>query len=158
MINIEMLSIRDIHPYEGNAKIHSDSDLEVICKSIRDFGFNDPIGIWSDKNIIVEGHGRYLAAKKLKMKKVPCIRLDWMTDEERKAYALVHNKSTELSTWDDAVLADEMNKLDVAWDEFGFVDEEQKPFAFSSSEIDVENFDEREFEYECPECGFRFNA
>ena len=80
--------------------------------SIQKYGFNDPIGIWSDKNIIVEGHGRLAAAKKLHMKEVPVIRLDHLTDEQRKEYAIIHNKTAELSEWDFDLLAEDIPTLD----------------------------------------------
>jgi DNA modification methylase len=80
--------------------------------SIQKYGFNDPIGVWSDKNIIVEGHGRLAAAKKLHMKEVPVIRLDHLTDEQRKEYAIIHNKTAELSEWDFDLLAEDIPTLD----------------------------------------------
>lgn len=107
-IELVYLPIESLTPYEKNARKHQKADIDVIKKSIEEFGFNDPIGIWSDKNIIIEGHGRLLALKELGWKTVPCIRLDHLTDEQRKAYALAHNRSAELSTWDFDTLDEEL--------------------------------------------------
>ena len=111
-IKIEYLPIKDLKPYERNQRKHADYDISQIMVSIQKYGFNDPIGIWSDKNIIVEGHGRLAAAKKLHMKEVPVIRLDHLTDEQRKEYAIIHNKTAELSEWDFDLLAEEIPTLD----------------------------------------------
>lgn len=118
-ITIEYVPIGQIQPYENNARRHGDQDTDAIMRSIREFGFNDPIGVW--KNIIVEGHGRLIAAKRLGMDTVPVIRLDHMTDEQRRAYALAHNKTAELSGWDFDVLASELKEIsDIDMSEFGF--------------------------------------
>lgn len=121
-LKVEYLDIDKLKMYENNAKLHQDEDINAIKKSIELFGFDDPIGIWSDENVIVEGHGRLIAAKKLKMKKVPVIRLDHLSDEERKAYALAHNKITELSEWENEILNLELDDLSTIFDmsEFGF--------------------------------------
>ena len=111
-IKIEYLPISDLTPYERNQRKHADYDISQIMVSIQKYGFNDPIGIWSDKNIIVEGHGRLAAAKKLHMKEVPVIRLDHLTDEQRKEYAIIHNKTAELSEWDFDLLAEDIPTLD----------------------------------------------
>ena len=99
-LQVELINVNDLTEYEGNARAHGKDDIEAIEWSIQQFGFNDPIGIWSSDNVIVEGHGRLIAAKNLGMTEVPCIRLDHMTDEQRKAYAIAHNKTAELSAWD----------------------------------------------------------
>ena len=111
-IKIEYLPIKDLKPYERNQRKHADYDISQIMVSIQKYGFLDPVGIWSDKNIIVEGHGRVLAAKKLHMKEVPVIRLDHLTDEQRKEYAIIHNKTAELSEWDFDLLAEDIPTLD----------------------------------------------
>ena len=122
-LKIEYLPIDSLNPYEKNARKHTDSDVSAIVSSIKQFGFDDPIAVWSDSNIIVEGHGRLLAAKKLGMKKVPCIRLDHMTDKERRAYALAHNKTAELSSWLDDVLTEELSDLsEFDMESLGFAD------------------------------------
>ncbi|MCR5475497.1 MAG: site-specific DNA-methyltransferase [Lachnospiraceae bacterium] len=129
-LKIEYLPIKELKPYEKNARKHADADVSTIMKSIQEFGFKDPIGIWSDKNIIVEGHGRLLAAKRLGLKKVPVIRLDDLTDEQRRAYALAHNKTAEMSEWDSDLLDEELDGiLDIDMSDFGFdlsEDEEEK--------------------------------
>ena len=120
-LQIEYLSIDELTPYEKNARKHADKDVSVIANSIKEFGFDDPIGIWSEKNVIVEGHGRLEAAKRLGIKEVPVIRLDHLTDEQRKAYALTHNKSAELSEWDLDILDFELGDItDIDMSTFGF--------------------------------------
>lgn len=102
-LRIEYLPIERITPYENNARKHQDADVDAIVASINEFGFDDPIGVWGGHNVIVEGHGRLMAAKKLGMETVPVIRLDHLTDEQRRAYALAHNRTAELSEWDEVV-------------------------------------------------------
>lgn len=139
-LKIEYIDIKKITPYENNARKHQKDDITAIKKSIESFGMNDPIGIWSDKNIIIEGHGRLLALKELGYETVPCIRLDQLTDQQRKAYALAHNKTAELSEWDLDKLSEELKFIDMDMEQFGFEDLEK------SMERDVleDNFDENE--------------
>lgn len=118
-IRVEYVPIDSIEPYENNAREHGKTDIAAIKSSIEQFGFNDPIGIWH--KTIVEGHGRLLAAKALGMSVVPIIRLDHLTDEQRKAYALAHNKTAELSGWDFETLGTELSELkDFDMGAFGF--------------------------------------
>lgn len=112
MLKIEYVDVTKLKPYDKNTRKHEDYDVSQIAHSIEQYGFNDPIGIWGKDNIIVEGHGRLLAAKKLGMDKVPCIRLDDLTDEQRREYAIMHNKTAELSTWDFDLLAEDIGDLD----------------------------------------------
>lgn len=118
-LNIEYVDIGSIKPYEKNAKLHPRKQIEQIKKSIQDFGMNDPIALW--KNEIVEGHGRLIACKELGFTEVPIIRLDHMTDEERKAYTLVHNKLTMNSGFDIELLNAELMDFDtIDMSDFGF--------------------------------------
>lgn len=120
-LKIEYLNINALKPYKMNARKHDAKSIEVITKSIKEFGFDDPIGIWGKENIIVEGHGRLAAAKKLGLKTVPCVRLDHLTEEQRKAYTLAHNKTAEASSWDDGLLNLELKDiLNIDMSEFGF--------------------------------------
>lgn len=124
-LQIVNLPIDSLTPYEKNARQHREHDLAIIKNSIQEFGMCDPIGVWGEKNIIVEGHGRLMALKELGYKEVPCIRLDHLTDEQRKAYALAHNRSAEMSDWDMDTLLEELKALeddfkleDLGFDEF----------------------------------------
>lgn len=120
-LQIEYIPTSELNPYKNNARKHENTDVSAIVSSIQEFGFDDPIGVWGDDNTIIEGHGRLMAAKKLKMKEVPCIRLDHLTDEQRRAYALAHNKTAELSEWDLDLLKIELDDItDIDMSEFGF--------------------------------------
>ena len=120
-LKIEYLPCSALKPYENNTRKHQAEDVAAIAESIRQFGFDDPIGRWSDDNIIVEGHGRLLAAESLGMETVPCIRLDHLTDEQRRAYALAHNKTAELSGWNFDTLNAELAGIDgIDMSAFGF--------------------------------------
>lgn len=148
-LEIVYLPVDSLTPYDKNARQHKSFDVAVIKKSIEEFGFDDPIGIWSDKNIIVEGHGRLLAAKELGMTEVPCIRLDHLTDEQRKAYALTHNRSAELSAWDFDTLEAELKTLEDEFDLSALGFEELLPE--EEPEVKDDDFDEDVFLTENPE-------
>ena len=107
----ELIKVKDLRPYEKNARKHEAADVAAIAESIKAFGFRDPVGVWGPQNVIVEGHGRVLAAKQLGITEVPCIRLDDLTDEQRRAYALAHNRTAELSSWDAEILPLELEEL-----------------------------------------------
>jgi len=92
-LKIEYVPIDSIKPYAGNAKLHPQEQIDQIKRSIELMGFDDPIAVWKNGEVI-EGHGRLIAAQQLGMDKVPIIRLDDLTDEQRRAYALIHNKLT----------------------------------------------------------------
>ena len=122
-MQIIKININDLTPYENNAKQHPAEQIEQIKKSILDYGNNDPIGVWGSNNIIVEGHGRYIALKELGYTEVECIRLDHLSDEERKAYTLVHNKTTMNSDFDFEILEQELKELsnfDIDMTKYGF--------------------------------------
>lgn len=154
-ITFEWHSVEDLQPYEHNARKHDTEDVEAIKKSIEQFGFNDPIGIWSDENLIVEGHGRLLAAKELGMEEVPCIRLDHLSDEERRAYALAHNKTAELSAWDFNTLDLELAGIEeIDMSQFGFEDSFSDDLSDLFSE--AEEKEAKPKTVVCPHCGETF--
>lgn len=139
-MEIIKLKIDELKPYDKNAKIHTKEQVEQIKKSIEEFGMNDPIAVWGKDNLIVEGHGRLEALKELGYDEVECIRLDHLTDEERKAYTLVHNKLTMNTDFDFELLTGELVDLAEDFDmtQFGFLensidldeisDEEDNPY------------------------------
>ena len=110
MLAIEYVPISTIKPYAGNAKRHPAEQVEQIKKSIEEFGFNDPIATWNGE--IVEGHGRFIAASEMGLDTVPVIRLDGLTDAQRTAYTLVHNKLTLNSGFDPDLLSLELLEID----------------------------------------------
>lgn len=119
-----------LKPYKHNAKIHTEEQVGQIKKSIKEFGFNDPIAV-DEENVIIEGHGRLMAAKELGMKEVPVIFLYGLTDQQKKAYILAHNQLTMNTGFDMDVLADEINRITAFnMEDFGFdlsaIGEEEK--------------------------------
>lgn len=120
-LKIEYVSKESLKPYEKNAKLHTDDQVEQIKRSIEEFGFNDPIAVWHEDEII-EGHGRLLAVMEMpEIETVPIIRLDDLTDEQRRAYMLVHNKLTMNTDFDFELLDSELDEIiDIDMSEFGF--------------------------------------
>ena len=111
-LKVIYLPLAELTPDENNAKEHPADQIEQIKESIQTFKMCDPIGIAGDNNLIIEEHGRYLALQELGVKEAPCIRLDHLdTDEKRKAYALIHNKTTMNSGFNIELL--EMNLAEI---------------------------------------------
>lgn len=136
-LQIVYLRPDELKPYQNNARKHAPEDVEAIKASIRELGgFNDPIGIWGPDNIIVEGHGRLIAAKEMGLERVPCIRLDHLTDEQRRAYALAHNKTAELSEWDMGPLNGELAELALDFDMSRFGFENMETYEADDEEIE----------------------
>ena len=142
-LEIVYLDPHDLTPYEGNARKHGDVDVQGIKYSIETDGFNDPIGIWGDNNLIVEGHGRQLAAIALGMEKVPCIRLDHLTDAQRRDYAIRHNRTAELSEWDEAKKQIELEALQMEGFDVGDLFESQGEQDQASTEAQTGSLAER---------------
>ena len=135
-LEIEYVDINSIRPYKNNAKQHPREQIEQIKRSIEEFGMDDPIGIWKDE--IVEGHGRLIACKELGYKEVPIIRLDHLTDEQRKAYTLAHNKLTMNSDFDLDILNRELMSFDtIDMSEFGFDLDEETEAPAEVEEVDI---------------------
>lgn len=106
----EWVDIDELIEYENNSKKHPDKQIDLLMKSIDEFGFISPVLIDKDNNIIA-GHGRSKAAKKLGMEKVPCVRIEGLTEEQRKAYIIADNRLTELGGWDKELVASELSLL-----------------------------------------------
>lgn len=155
-LKVQSANVDDLIPYANNAKIHTAEQIDQICASILQFGFNDPVAVWFNAEgepEIVEGHGRVMAAKKLGISKVPVITLDHLDDEARRAYTHVHNKLTMSTGFDWATLDEELANLNFDFSEFGF----------TVSDFDLDSlFEERDGQDKppktvtCPECGHEF--
>lgn len=113
------IDINDIKQYKNNAKIHTKKQIEQIVKSIERYGNNDPIAI-DENNTIIEGHGRYLALKKLGYTEVPVIKLEHLTEEQKREYILVHNKLTMNTDFDLETLKSELDFINFDMTEFDF--------------------------------------
>lgn len=157
-LKIEYLKVKDLKPYEKNARKHQDLDVDNIAKSIEKFGMNDAIGIWGEENIIVEGHGRLMACKKLGIKEVPCVRLDHLTDEQRREYAIAHNATAELSEWDLDVLPEELAELDLSEFDFDFGIPEESDVDIDDFFVDTEQKEKEPKKIQCPCCGEWFEV
>jgi DNA modification methylase len=137
-MKIENIATNDLIPYARNAKRHDEAQVAKLAGSIREFGFNNPVLIDKD-NGIVAGHGRIMAAQKLGLDKVPCIRLGHLTDTQRRAYILADNRLAEIGGgWDEEMLKVELGALadqDIDLEALGFGDD---------FEIDLDDKDEAE--------------
>lgn len=139
MIKITKKEINQLIPYENNPRINDDS-VELVANSIKRFGFKNPV-IIDRNNVIIAGHTRIKASKKLGIKEIPCVVADDLTEEETKALRLADNKTQELSTWEDSVLEMELGDIkEINMGEFGF----------ETPEFDVEA-EEDDFDIELPE-------
>lgn len=167
---IEEWDIDRLSPYENNAKLHPDSHIEQIANSIEEFTFLDPVAV-DENGEILEGHGRLLAAKKRGDSTIPVIQVTGLSDAQKVAYRLAHNKLTMNTGFDPDMLKLDFEFLqdsdfDLGLTGFGelelsFLDDEQEeeinePYSPKSSTKEV-NVDEFEFDHKCPKCGFQYN-
>ena len=108
---IEWLETKGLIPYAKNSRTHSEAQVAQIAGSIKEFGFNNPVLVDEDNGIIA-GHGRVMAAQKLGLQAVPCIRLAHLSDTQRKAYVIADNRLALNAGWDDQMLTLELQELD----------------------------------------------
>ena len=117
-MKIEYVKTETLIPYENNPRFNEKA-VDQVAKSIKDFGFRVPITI-NKENIVITGHTRLLAAKKLGMREVPVIAIEDLTDDQIRAYRLVDNKVAEIATWNYELLEKELEEIDLNLDEFNF--------------------------------------
>ena len=117
-MNIKNIAVKDLIPYEKNTKKHDDVQINNVAESIKQYGFVQPIVI-DKNNVVVIGHCRLLAAKKLKMQEVPCVCVEDLTEEQVKALRIVDNKSNE-SDWLNDILELELPDVDLSAFDFDF--------------------------------------
>lgn len=113
------IQIEQLTPYKNNARKHSDKQIDMIAKSLRKYGFLNPVLI-NDKNMILAGHGRVEAAKRIGLKIVPCVQISHLTPDEQKEYILADNRLAELAEWDNDMLSDELKSLSIDFNDIGF--------------------------------------
>jgi ParB-like chromosome segregation protein Spo0J len=167
IMQIEILQVEALIPYARNSRTHSDEQVAQIAASVREFGFTNPVLI-DDQEGIIAGHGRVLAARKLQMTEVPCLRLSHLSEAQKRAYIIADNKLALNAGWDEELLQLELNDLhleefDMALLGFsaqelslamGFEDDLSAPES-SAKEIDPDDY---QMGHTCPKCGFEFDA
>lgn len=145
-------NIDELKPYKNNPR-NNEKSIEEVAKSIKEFGFKVPIII--DKNgLIVAGHTRLEASKILKIKKIPCIVADDLSEEQIRAFRIVDNRVSEFSNWDFSKLKEELEKVDV--DNFDFTNIETLDVSDDDFINEIKESVENEKKYVCPECGVEF--
>jgi ParB-like chromosome segregation protein Spo0J len=107
---IEYVALDKLTPYARNSRTHSKDQVKQIAASIREFGFTNPVLI-DDEGTIIAGHGRVLAAQHLQLTEVPCIRLSYLTETQRRAYVIADNKLALNAGWDEELLKLELEDL-----------------------------------------------
>src|ERR1700738_777482 len=107
---VDDVPIDQLKPDPRNARVHSRKQIRQIARSIESFGFNVPVLVGANLNVIA-GHGRVLAPKHLGLTEVPTIRLDHLTESQRRAFMIADNRLTEIAVWDDRLLAEKMKWL-----------------------------------------------
>lgn len=136
-MKVQSMNVTDIKPYPKNPR-DNDAGVDAVANSIKEFGWQQPIVVDKD-NVIIVGHTRYKAAKKLGMDKVPVVVADGLSPEQVKAYRLADNKTGELTDWDMGLLDDELGDItDIDMSDFGF----DLDIPDDEEEVQEDNFDE----------------
>lgn len=154
-------NIYDLIPYINNSRTHNENQVNQIASSIKEFGFTNPVLI-DEKNGVIAGHGRIMAAQKLEMEEIPCIVLEGLTEAQKKAYVIADNKMALNSGWDETLLKlelENLKELDFDLGLTGFEDFEIDHL-LNDEEINLDDFFEdsepKEKEKKtmiCPHCG-----
>lgn len=167
-MRLEILKLGDIIPYQNNPRKNDDA-VNAVAESIRQCSYVAPI-IVDEGNVIIAGHTRYKALKALGMDEAQCLVCEGLSEEQKRKYRYLDNKTGEKATWDLLKLEVELEGLDLeGFDFFGMAEELSVDGAGAgegsgagreidgSTEYDTEVFGDEEFKYQCPACGFRFN-
>lgn len=160
-MELKKIKLSEIKPYERNARKNDDA-VEYVIKSIKQCEYIAPI-ILDDNNVILAGHTRYKALKKLGYKEAECVIKEGLTEEQKKKYRLLDNKTSEFAEWDFDLLEDELTDLD-----FGDLDidwgipntefEENNEHLREQEGIDLDEYESNKKQVECPSCGFKFEV
>ncbi len=154
-MQIEIRSIKDIRPYEHNPR-NNDSAVDAVAASIKEFGWQQPIVVDRD-GVIIAGHTRYKAAKKLRCDTVPVVVAENLTDEQVKAYRLADNKTGELAGWDFSALEEELAGLaQIDMQQFGFAGSEAEDLNIDNLFAEAAPKEKEAKEIKCPHCGMYF--
>jgi site-specific DNA-methyltransferase (adenine-specific) len=150
-MEVIQVDVKNITPYEKNPRKIDQNAIDKVANSIKGFGFQQPI-VLDENYVIIVGHTRILAAKKLGLKEVPCVVAKGLSDEQVKAYRLADNKTGELSAWDFDLLTEEIDSIfDLDMSAFGFAEsfnEDIEDF-FQNSEEEAKKEPKK---IQCPHC------
>lgn len=161
-MKLERLKLSEIIPYVNNPR-KNDGAVNAVAESIRQCSYITPIIVDEDR-VILAGHTRYKALKALEVEEIDCLICEGLTEEQKKKYRYLDNKTGEKATWDLIRLEIELEGLDLeGFDFFGMA--EDLPVGGTgadkevtgTTEYNAEVFSDETFKYECPKCGFRFN-
>ena len=153
--------LTEIHPYENNPRIITDA-VEDVMESIRQCSYIAPI-IVDEDHVIIAGHTRYKALKAMGYEEIQCLICEGLTEEQKKKYRFLDNRTGEKAAWDLLKLETELEGLDLeGFDFFGMAEDltagdAPKKELQGSTEFETEVFGDEKFRYECPKCGFKFN-
>lgn len=165
-MRLDVLRLEDIVPYQNNPR-KNDNAVNAVAESIRQCSYIAPI-IVDEGKVIIAGHTRYKALKALGMEEAQCLVCEGLSEEQKKKYRYLDNKTGEKATWDLLKLEAELEGLDLEGFDFFSLAEELPVDGDGrgggadreingSTEYDAEVFGDEEFKYQCPACGFRFN-
>ena len=160
-MRLETLKLADLVPYANNPR-KNDAAVNAVAESIRQCTYITPI-IVDENNVIIAGHTRYKALKALGAEEVQCLICDGLSEEQKKKYRYLDNKTGEKATWDLMKLEVELEGIDLEGFDFFGMAADLTPSSGAerkingSTEFDTEVFGDEEFKYQCPACGFRFN-
>ena len=156
-MQIKMVSVADIIPYENNPRKNADA-VQYVKNSIEQFGFKIPM-VLDAENVIVCGHTRFLAAQELGITEVPCTYADDLTEEQIKAFRLADNKTAEMSGWDFEKLELELSELpEIDMADFGFQNTEFDENALGDLFTDAPTKEKEPKKIQCPHCGEWFEV
>jgi len=146
----------ELIPYEFNNKKHNDKQIDMLCNSIASYWFQNPILI-DDKNIVIAGHGRLEAAKKLKLESIPCIVVSWLSDTDIKKLRILDNRIWDFAEYDKENLFLELEAIADPVIHDMFVDFDLGNMEDKNSEIDPDKLLDDKKTCTCPKCGFEFD-
>ena len=160
-MKLETIKLSEIKPYANNPRKNDDA-VNAVAESIKQCTYITPV-IVDEDHVILAGHTRYKALMALGYEEVPCLVCDGLSEETKKKYRYLDNKTGEKATWDLMKLEVELEGVDLeGFDFFGMAEDFSEGGSSDrktagSTEYDTEVFGDEEFKYECPACGFRFN-
>lgn len=149
------MNVSDIIPYSNNPRINDDA-VEAVKESIKQCEYVAPI-IVDENNVILAGHTRLKALKELGYTSIQVCVKNGLTDEQKRKYRLLDNKTAEIADWDFDRLDNELGDLNFGDFDFGFDVINLDDGNYGNREVSIAEFSDDKFEHECPKCGFKFN-